>query len=85
MKRASERGGHVMRNRNSQPIHSFAPAGGEFAVAAHQLVAVMNPRAPIRTVLAHKEERFVGRAYFIWRDDPELARQVNEKLSAELT
>lgn len=53
----------------------------EFAVSSHQLVSAMNPRAPIRTVIDRKHERFSGPPYSDWHNDPELARLVNDRLA----
>ena len=52
----------------------------EFALAAHQLTAVKDPCAPIQALVASQTERAAGRAYSLWRDDPELARALNERL-----
>ena len=54
--------------------------GNEFALAAHQLSAVSDPTAPIRALVATQTEGFAGRPYSVWRDDPELARALNEGL-----
>lgn len=54
--------------------------GDEFALAAHQLTAVKDPCAPIRALVAGQAEGVAGRHYSLWRDDPELARALNERL-----
>lgn len=57
--------------------------GHEFALSSHQLGAVRDPRASIHAVIAAEAERYVGRPYLIWRDDPDLARTLNDRLSAK--
>lgn len=52
----------------------------EFALAPHQLSAVSDPTAPIRSLVASDTESFAGRPYSLWRDDPDLARALNERL-----
>jgi len=52
----------------------------EFALSAHQLSAVSDPTAPIRSLVASQTESFAARPYSLWRDDPELARALNEGL-----
>jgi hypothetical protein len=66
------------------PNHDRKPdeTADEFALVSHQLGAVRDPRASIHAVIAEKQERFVGRPYFIWRNDPELARKLNDTLAA---
>lgn len=58
-----------------------ARSSAEFALAPHQLLAAKDPRAPIRTVLDEQPEQFAGRPYSLWREDPELARALNERLA----
>jgi hypothetical protein len=63
------------------PIGDSDPA--EFAVSSHQLLSVQDPGASIRVLIADDEERFAGRPYSVWRNDPELARILNDRLSSE--
>ena len=51
-----------------------------FALAPHQLSAVKDPYAPIRALVASQTEGFAGRPYSLWRDDPEIARALNDGL-----
>ena len=65
----------------------------ELALQAHQISSTADPRQSIRAVLAaDKSEakeraatpqprRFVGRPYFLWKDDPALARALNGRLA----
>jgi hypothetical protein len=41
---------------------------------------VIDPTAPIRALVASQTESAVGRPYSLWRDDPELARALNDRL-----
>lgn len=68
----------VSRNHDRKPDET----ADEFALSSHQLGAVRDPRASIHAVIAEKQERLVGRPYFVWRDDPELARTLNDRLAA---
>jgi hypothetical protein len=52
----------------------------EFALAPHQLTAVRDPYAPIRALVTTQTEGFAGRPYSLWRDDPEIARALNDGL-----
>jgi hypothetical protein len=53
----------------------------EFALSPHQLSAVSDPFAPIRALVASQTDEFAGRPYSLWRDDPEIARALNNGLS----
>lgn len=61
--------------------HESGETGREFAVSPHQLGAVRDPRASIHAVMAAETERYIGRPYLVWREDPELARSLNDQLS----
>lgn len=52
----------------------------EFAIAPHQLVAARDPTASIRNLVATQTQDPAVRAYSLWRDDPELARALNDRL-----
>ncbi|HEY8592923.1 MAG TPA: hypothetical protein VIL42_08690 [Sphingomicrobium sp.] len=55
----------------------------EFAISQHQIELAADPRVSIRALLGSEPQpqRFVGRPWFVWRDDPDLAREVNERLA----
>lgn len=69
-----------MAERNSVQRRGRKP--DDFAIAPHQLAAAHDPGAPIRTVVEASNSRFSGRPYSVWRDDPDLARRINESLAA---
>ena len=69
-----------MQQRNSG--HRRGRKSDDFALAPHQLAAAHDPAAPIRTVVEASSSPFAGRPYSVWRDDPELARRINEGLAA---
>ena len=69
-----------MPQRNSAYRRGRKP--DDFALAPPPLAAAHDPGAPIRTVVAASNARFAGRPYSVWRDDPELARRINESLAA---
>ena len=65
----------------------------ELALQAHQITSTADPTRSVRalvraddkrrarrTVAAHPE-RFIGRPYFVWKDDPEIARSINDRLA----
>ena len=56
------------------------PLSDEFALASHQLAAARHPDAPIQALVAAKRTRG---GYFIWRDDPELSRLLNDRLAGQ--
>ena len=70
-----------MRNRGPNAIDTRASKGGEFAVSAHQLTAAKQPRSSIRSVVDGESALFVGRPYSVWRNDPEIAREINDGLA----
>lgn len=69
----------MARTRLKRPI-AVPARNAEFALADHQLMAARDPCASIRALLDAQREAFVGRPYSLWRDDPELARALNEGL-----
>jgi hypothetical protein len=69
-----------MARAKPQPVRRRVRRSEEFALAPHQLIAVRDPCAPIRAVVATQAEGYAGRPYSLWRDDPELARALNERL-----
>jgi hypothetical protein len=69
-----------MPQRNS--AHPRGRKPDDFALAPHQLAAAHDPAAPIRTVVEASNSPFAGRPYSVWRDDPEIARRINESLAA---
>jgi len=69
----------MVRTRSKRTIVPLA-RNDEFALADHQLMAARDPCASIRALLDTKTEGFIGRPYSLWRDDPELARALNDGL-----
>jgi hypothetical protein len=65
--------------RHSQLIHKAQD--DELSVTSCQLDAAKDPNAPISTVIAERRGTFEGRPYSVWRDDPELARRINDRLA----
>jgi len=59
---------------------------GEFAVSHHQLASALDPHCTLRRLIdqlpAPSPKRHVGRPWFVWRDDLELARVLNDRLAA---
>ena len=56
------------------------PRSDEFALGDYQLMAARDPCVSIRALLNAQTEAFAGRPYSLWRDDPEIARALNEGL-----
>ena len=56
----------------------------DFALPAQQIAHARDPAAPTHALFGTSDQsrRMVGRPYFIWKDDLDLARQVNERLAA---
>ena len=56
------------------------------ALPAHQIALADKPSVPTEALLLtiDSSNEFVGRPYFIWRHDPEIARHVNERLTGEI-
>ncbi|MGE5563596.1 MAG: hypothetical protein ACM3ZV_09860 [Bacillota bacterium] len=71
-----------MAQSKSKPLGRRVRQADEFALAAHQLAAAKDPSASIRNMVGQEPEQFVGRPYRRWRDEPELARRLNEALAA---
>lgn len=54
----------------------------EFALTAHQLDGALDPAVPVRALIAKRPRpAFINRPYLIWRDNPEIARIINDRLS----
>ena len=70
-----------MRKSDPHLIQKRARKGGEFAVPAHQLTAARQPGSSIHSVVNGHETVFPGRPYSVWRDDPEIAREINDGLA----
>ena len=56
------------------------PDDQEFAVSSEQSIAAHQPQRPIRAVIAAETQGLAGRPHPLWRDDPELARALNDRL-----
>jgi len=58
----------------------------EFAVSPHQLASALDPHCTLRRLMEQppepKAKRHFGRPWFIWRDDLELARALNDRLAS---
>jgi hypothetical protein len=63
-----------MARAKPQPVQRRVRRIEEFALAAHQLIAVKHPNASIRAVVAKQPDGFARRPYLLWRDDPDRAR-----------
>lgn len=63
-----------------------ADAEDELAISFHQFESVAKPARPFREGIARPvpDNVFRGRPYAVWKDDPELARMVNERLAPPL-
>ncbi len=70
-----------MRKGDPRLVPSRAAKASEFAVLAHQLTAAMQPGSSIRALVGADAALFAGRPYSVWRDDPEIARAVNDSLA----
>jgi hypothetical protein len=55
----------------------------DFALPAQHVVHAKNPASPAHALLgpAAPGQRTIGRPYSIWKDDLELAREINERLA----
>jgi hypothetical protein len=56
------------------------PEDQEFSVSSEQSMAARQPHCSIRALVATQPQGFAGRPYVLWRDDPELARALNDRL-----
>ena len=59
----------------------------EFALTAHQLDGVLDPTVSIRSLVERKSRQyaFINRPYLVWREDPEIARMINDRLAGKTT
>ena len=70
-----------MRLRSmARPRRLSLPEDQEFALSSEQSMAAHQPHRSIRALLATQTQGFADRPYLVWRDDPELARALNERL-----
>ena len=58
-------------------------AGGSFFISEQRLEFASDPGLSAADLVASAAQpsRFVGRPWFVWRDDPELARAINDELA----
>jgi hypothetical protein len=62
------------------------PVIASLALSAHQIAVAGKPSISTEElcVTIDVSNEFVGRPYFIWRHDPEIARHVNEHLTGQI-
>lgn len=60
------------------------------ALQSHQISSLSDPARPTLALLQEgpdpstpQPQRFVGRPYLLWKDDPQLARRINDALVDE--
>lgn len=73
----------VERNGNSTRDAAERAIAG-FAIQQHQIACAADPAIPVQYLIASasRPRRFVGDPWFVWKDNPELARMVNDRLAA---
>ena len=77
-----------VRERSSKG-HAAADERQPFAVSAHQALAARNPQERTQALIGRAAADggdppglpFLGRPYAVWRRRPELAFEINERLS----
>lgn len=73
--------------RVSKRISSTSDGDGLLAglsISQHQIDHVAQPHASARLLVGPQVPggRYIGRPWFVWKDDPDLARMVNDRLAA---
>jgi hypothetical protein len=74
--------------RGTKPRGRECPSDGRLpglAVQPHQITTALLPGRLRRALVDERIESdiYLGRPYSVWKDDPELARMVNDRLAEE--
>ena len=74
--------------RGTKPRGRECPSDGSLpglAVQPHQITTALLPGRLRRALVDERIESdiYLGRPYSVWKDDPELARMVNDRLAEE--
>lgn len=72
--------------RNGSATLRVMDEGGEFTVSLQQLASALDPHCSFRHLIEHPPEAEpasrVARPSDVWRNNPELARSINDRLAS---
>jgi phosphatidylserine/phosphatidylglycerophosphate/cardiolipin synthase-like enzyme len=73
-----------VNRRPEHPVQARPLLLAGLALPAEHIALAKSPAVPIRALAEAAETtgRVIGRPYLIWKDDLDLAREVNERLAA---